>query len=204
MIYFFDSYGRITRCLQAPANEAIYVVKEGEQWIEHSEIVSDSDYYIKNNSLTEFPQKPGDGWVWDWELLMWRLPESFMSEARDVKCKEIDALRDYYRFSGVVYNNVLFDSDPVATGNLTGWTAAIAAGIPIPEGFTWRSMDNRDIPFTSEDVLGLAAASVAKTTACYKRAWQLKSLVEAFTDPADYQQLRDFDITTQWPENPYS
>ena len=127
----------------------------------------------------------------------WVFSGAAFDAAREDRRAEIDAARDLARYSGVTYNGVCFDSDQVAAGNLTGWAAAVAAGIPVPEGFTWRSADNRDIPFTAEDILGLAAAMATKTTACYQRAWSLKAELDELTD---YQQVKDFDITTGWPE----
>lgn len=85
----------------------------------------------------------------------------------------------------------------VSTSNITGWTTAVAAGTPLPPGFTWRSMDNQDIPFTEADVLALAALAVNKATACYNRAWQLKEQVSALKDN---ESVINYDITTGWPE----
>lgn len=200
MIYFFDPCGRITRRVQCPFNEASFMALEDEQWLQSDAFVSDADYFIFNGSLTPFPPSPGEDWAWDWMELDWCLPTSALTDAKARKCVDIDAERDRQRYSGVTYKGVRFDSDVVSGSNISGWTSAVAAGIPVPEGFTWRSEDNRDIPFTTEDILGLAAAMVAKTTACYQRAWQLKALVDTFTDPTDYQQVKDLNITQQWPE----
>ena len=200
MIYFFDPCGRITRRVQCPFNEASFMALEDEQWLQSDAFVSDATHFVFNGALTPFPPSPGEDWAWDWMELDWRLPASALTAAKARKCADIDAERDRQRYSGVTYKGVRFDSDAVSERNITGWTSAVAAGIPVPEGFTWRSADNRDIPFTAEDILGLAAAMVAKTTACYQRAWQLKALVDVFTDPADYQQVKDLNITQQWPE----
>lgn len=151
-------------------------------------------------SVATKPPQPSPAHTWDAVAKAWWLPPHSMSNMLARKKADIDAERDRQRYSGVTYKGMRFDSDPVSAGNLTGWTTAVAAGIPVPEGFTWRSTNNRNIPFTTKDILGLAAAMVTKTTACYQRAWQLKALVDTFTDPADYQQVKDLDITQQWPE----
>lgn len=200
MIYYFDPTGRITKRVAAPFSEASHMAAADEQWIQHDACVSDATHFIFNGALTPFPESPGEDWAWDWMELEWRLPPGALKDLKDRMRADIDSLRDRHRYSGVSYRGVIFDSDPVSAGNLTGWTTAVAAGIPVPEGFTWRSQDNRNIPFTAQDILGLAAAAVAKTTACYQRAWQLKALVDAFTDPADYQQLKELNINEQWPE----
>lgn len=199
MIYYFDPCGRITRRVQAPFHEASHLAQEGEQWVQSEEIYPDTAFFILNGAFTPFPEAPGPEWEWDWMELCWALPPQAFESSKAAKKASIDAERDRQRYSGVTYNGVCFDSDPVAAGNLAGWTAAVAAGIPVPAGFTWRSQDNRDIPFTSADILGLAAAMVAKTTACYQRAWQLKALVDQIADSADYARLESMDITAGWP-----
>lgn len=200
MIYFFDPCGRITRRVQCPFNEASFMALEDEQWLQSDAFVSDADYFIFNGSLTPFPPSPGEDWAWDWMELDWRLPTSALTDAKARKCADIDAERDRQRYSGVTYKDVRFDSDVVSGSNISGWASAVAAGIPVPEGFTWRSADNRDIPFQEEDVKALAAAIVLKTTLCYQRAWALKAQINEFTDPNKYQELQTLDITTNWPE----
>lgn len=200
MIYFFDPCGRITRRVQCPFNEASFMAMEGEQWLQSDAFVSDATHFVFNGALTPFPESPGKDWAWDWMELEWRLHPASLATAKARKCTDIDAERDRQRYSGVTYKGVRFDSDVVSVSNITGWASAVAAGIAVPEGFTWRSADNHDIPFTAGDILGLATTMVDKITACYQRAWQLKALVDTFTDLADYQQVEDLNITQQWPE----
>ena len=197
MIYFFDETGRITKRIQAPFSEASYIAEDGEQWLQADGTYPDNEFFILNGAFTPFPPRPGSGWVWDWMELRWVLPPSALDDLKARKKADIDAARDRARYSGITYNGVRFDSDMVSTSNITGWTTAVAAGIPLPPGFTWRSKDNQDIQFNEADVLALAALAVNKVTACYNRAWQLKEQVSALND---YESIINYDITTGWPE----
>lgn len=199
MIYYFDGNGMITRRAFIPHDEASLSAVPGEQWIQSDAVVSDVDYFVFNGALTQFPERPSQDYEWSWPELAWRLTESAFLAALASKKQGIDAERDRARCSGVTYNGHRFDSDPVSAGNVTGWAAAVTAGIPVPAGFTWRSADNLDIPFSQGDILGLAAAMVAKTTACYQRAWQLKALVDQVTSLDDYPLLAGIDIMADWP-----
>lgn len=201
MIYFFDPCGRITRALQAPLDEAHHIAQEGEQWLEVPEFYSDSTHYIQWGAFQPFPPNPhGPHGVWDWYSHSWTLSGTALEDVKAEKRAEVDAWRDKVRYSGVSLGGYTFDSDPTATVNITGWMTAVNAGIPLPEGFSWRTQDNNDIPFQEEDVKALAAAIVLKTALCYQRAWALKAQINEFTDPNKYQELQTLDITTNWPE----
>lgn len=142
-------------------------------------------------------QRPSQYHQWDWAASSWVVPQGAINALVSDKHESIDLERDKRRADGVTYNGVLFDSDVVSTANISSWATAVAANIPVPAGFTWRSKDNQDIPFIAQDILELAAVSLARGTACYMRAWQLKAEVSAMTD---YQQIINFDITTGWPD----
>lgn len=200
---FFDRDGAVVQTVTCSKRDAgILAFMLGLHYVEDTAEVGDKCVSLEGGaavvSLVGAP--PTKYHAWEATSREWVISRDAFEAAKDDLKAAIDAERDRQRYSGVTYNGVRFDSDPVSAGNLTGWTTAVTAGIPVPDGFTWRSQDNRDIPFTSADILGLAAASVAKTTACYQRAWQLKAQVDAFIDPADYQQLQELNIAENWPE----
>jgi hypothetical protein len=149
-------------------------------------------------SVAAKPPQPSPAHTWDAVAKAWGLPPHSMSDMVARKKAGIDATRDQARHSGVTFNGVLFDSDPVSAGTSPAGQLRLRPAYPSPRA-SWRSQDNRDIPFTSADILGLAAAMVAKTTACYQRAWQLKALVDQIADSADYARLESMDITAGWP-----
>lgn len=91
MIYFFDSYGRITRRLSAPLDEAIYAAQAGEQWIQSEEVISDGTHFVLNAVFTPFPARPSSHHEWDWHSLAWVQPPSAITDARRLGAVAIDA-----------------------------------------------------------------------------------------------------------------
>lgn len=80
--------------------------------------------------------------------------------------------------SGFEYNGHTYDSDSRSRQNITGLAAALTAGVPLPEGFTWRDADNNDVPMTAQDVIALGAAAIQHVQACYAISWDLKAAIE--------------------------
>lgn len=95
------------------------------------------------------------------------------------KKRMINQWRDDAMDAGVVYGAHTFDSDAVSRANLAGIVASVSAGIPLPNGFTWRSADNLDVSMDSADLIHLGGAMLAHVNACYARSWELKAAVDA-------------------------
>jgi len=93
----------------------------------------------------------------------------------------INADREMAMDAGVTFNLNVFDSDERSRENLTGTVSAVNAGIALPLGFTWRSRDNRDIPMTAADLVGLSAAMLQHVNGQYHKSWQLKARIDAAT-----------------------
>lgn len=153
------------------------------------------EYWLSpSGDLVNRGAAPSKHHEWDAASLLWVVTPAALDQAKsDLKLK-VDTLRDVARAAGVTYNGVDYDSDPVSSANITEWAAVVTAGVVLPEGFTWRSKDNQDIPFSASDILGLAAAIAVSATTCYRRAWAVKARIDALLD---YSQLVDFDIETE-------
>jgi hypothetical protein len=93
--------------------------------------------------------------------------------------------RDAAIASGVDHAGHLWDSDERSRANLTATVAAVAAGIPLPAGFTWRTADNQDVALTSAELLALGAAMLAHVNTCYQRSWALKAEINAAASAAE-------------------
>lgn len=107
------------------------------------------------------------------------VPEPTLEEAKASKRRQIDAQRDQQIDSGVSFAGHVFDSDQRSRDNLTGAVSAFSAGVPIPEGFTWRSADNQNIPVGMPELLGLSGAMLLHVNAAYSTAWARKAAVDA-------------------------
>lgn len=92
--------------------------------------------------------------------------------------KVVNDLRDKAMLEGFEYAGNTYQADSVSYGNITSTIVAINSGMPLPDGFTWRSADDQDIDVTKDDILAMGEAALAYITVCYKRAWELKAEVD--------------------------
>lgn len=165
---------------------------------------SDSTHYVEDAAgtpvLKSIPSSPGKDYEWSWSSYSWELSSNALEALKERVKAEIDNIRDMHKSTGVTYAGNRFDSGPTSVMNMLEAVSSVNAGATIPGNFTWRTQDNRDIPFSSVDILGLAAARATKNFACYQRAWALKAEVDAFIHASDYPQLAALDISVGWPE----
>ncbi|MGE8629453.1 DUF4376 domain-containing protein [Achromobacter denitrificans] len=84
---------------------------------------------------------------------------------------------------GFAYDGHRYDSDLISRTNIIGTAAHIQGGSKLPEGFTWRTADNENVPMTEEGVRALGAALLAHVNAQYEISWALKAAVDAAASP---------------------
>ncbi len=97
--------------------------------------------------------------------------------------------------SGFVHGGRRFDSDLISRTNIIGTAAGVQAGVPLPEGFTWRTSDNENVPMDGSGVIALGAALLQHVNQSYAASWQLKEQIEAATTPEEVEAIN-------WPTAP--
>lgn len=127
----------------------------------------------------------------------WRPVEDLLA----VKKAEIAVKRDQALSSGITWAAPdgtvhRIQSDAVSRDNLTGTAAGIAAGLPLPTDFRWRTSDNIDVALDAAGLLSLAGAMLLHVNACWQASWTKKAEIDALTDPAD---IAGYDATAGWP-----
>ncbi len=86
---------------------------------------------------------------------------------------------------GFEHDGHAYDSDERSKSNIIGTATGVTAGIPLPDGFTWRTHDNQDIPMDGPGVIALGASLLQHISAQYARSWQLKAQIDAAESPPD-------------------
>lgn len=107
---------------------------------------------------------------------------------REAKAR-INMAREEAVAAGVSYAGNLYDSNERSRENLTGTVAAMEAGVPLPAGFTWRTADNKDVPMTAQDLVGLAGAMLQHVNAAYVKSWELKAKIDAATSKEEIEAV---------------
>ena len=90
--------------------------------------------------------------------------------------QNILAMRSEALQTGVEFEGNLYQADPVSYGNLTGAVAAVTSvGLALPEGFCWRTADDKNIPMDAETLIALGTAMLGYVNYCYAHSWELKT-----------------------------
>lgn len=126
------------------------------------------------------------GWVW-------KMPERIsvdnraLEQAKIIAYDKINNYRDLLisSFDRFTYISVVYDGNAAAQENIRVAAFIANSNSPLPEGFSWRSFDNVDVPMNKEKVLGLQSAllqSLATITFnSHKTARDLKNKIELAT-----------------------
>ena len=204
MIYFFDGFGRITRRVNAPFDEASLAAQDGEQWIQSDEIYSDADFFVFNNAFTQFPPKPSVFHEWNWRLLSWEASESAIVDIKNRMASEINTIRDEKQYLPVLYDGVLFDADPQSRTAMTGLEGRIRQGGGLTSPWRgWRTYDNIFVwaDATAEQVqrhlLNLQCLPEDRWQALLDVAWTKKDALSQFKT---VDEVIAFDVESGWPD----
>ncbi|MFO7598992.1 MAG: response regulator [Candidatus Desulfacyla sp.] len=122
-----------------------------------------------------------------------------LDEVVQKRCGQVNALRARKIEGGILFRGNAFDSSERSRCNLTAVAARMsAADAALPDGFAWRTSDNKNIPMTKADVLAFHAAMTDWIYANYKASWDHKAAIQALTA---IEAAEDYDIQKGWPEN---
>ena len=100
-------------------------------------------------------------------------------QAKQRKLDEINAATLAAIDAGFEHDGHAYDSDARSQTNIIGTANAFSAGVPLPDGFTWRTQANDNVPIDGPGVVALGAALLEHVNACYAKSWQLKAVVDA-------------------------
>jgi hypothetical protein len=116
-------------------------------------------------------------------------PAPTLAQVRAAARAVVDQARDRRIDAGLTVLGYRWDSDQRARDNLTATMATVAAGVPLPAGFTWRTADNLDIAMDAALLRQFAAAMLAHGLAAYQWAWETKAAIDAAPRTVDVEAL---------------
>ena len=115
--------------------------------------------------------------------------EDKFEQAKDTKRREITSACQAAIDGGFSFSGHVFDSDPRSQTNIIGTANAVQAGISLPDGFTWRTQANENVPMDDQGIIALGAALLEHVNACYARSWQLKAIVDSADSISDLDAI---------------
>lgn len=119
-------------------------------------------------------------------------------DAKATKNEEVNALREIMLEKGMWVYGYFWDTGERGRANVSGMVAGLAAGVPLPQGFVWRTRDNINVPFTAQMLVGLGAQTLNFVNQVYGASWYIKQQLEAMTTNEQVDAL-DLKNHPAWP-----
>jgi hypothetical protein len=131
-------------------------------------------------------------------ILVNAIDERNINEVRQQVNDAINNYRDFlFEDEPIYYQGVSFDIDTQSRNNLTAMSTAVAAGVPLPHNFVWRTFTNSAFPMNAETLLDFAGLVMAYINSVYTSSWIKKYEITLLNTLED---LDSYDVTTGWPD----
>jgi len=146
----------------------------------HKIVLFDTDMKRLENTLLFTPQYQGleiketrEGYtIVDYQIITTEEADLIeLNNAKKIKIQENDTVRDEAINSGVLYKDVLFDSDTDQKVNLL----AIVSTMGDEDVITWFGMDNQPLECTKEDLINIGGLITALHSFCWGKNAEIKA-----------------------------
>lgn len=160
--------------------------------------------YFNGVDVVQIPPAPTAAHVWDWGLYAWSVDDAALFALKAARAVEVNAIRDERQYQPVLYDGVLFDTDPQSRTAMTGLEARIRRGDGLTAPWSgWRTYDNSFVwtDATSEQVqqhlLNLQRLLESRWQALLNTSWALKDEIFQKTTAGEVLAIN---IQAGWPE----
>lgn len=121
-----------------------------------------------------------------------------LGAVKAAKMELVNAEREVQLDKGMWVYGYFWDTAERGRANVSGMVAGLAAGVPLPSNFVWRTRDNINVPFTAQMLVGLGAQTLNFVNQVYGASWYIKQQIDALTT---LEQVDAFNIKSHpaWP-----
>lgn len=112
---------------------------------------------------------------------------------------KVNTYRDTVLNRGMWLYGQNWDTAERGRANVSGMTAGIAAGIPLPENFVWRSNENINVSMTAQTFVYLGAQVLNYVNMVYGASWYIKAVLDSLTTLAEVDAF-DYKGHPAWPD----
>jgi hypothetical protein len=119
-----------------------------------------------------------------------------LGPAKLQKKSEIGDYREMILYSGFWWDGHVYETNDVSRANIIGTVAFILSGVPLPDGFTWRTGDDCNVPHTGPSFLAMFFNAIARLNTVYGISWYLKQQVDLMPD---FDMVMNFDFVPYFP-----
>lgn len=122
-----------------------------------------------------------------------------LPEMQRRRLAELAAQRYARESAGVVIDGVRWDTTRAARSNLQGAVVLAQLSEAAGQSFSvsWKGIDGTFVTLTGDQIVAMGVRIGGYVAACFEREAALRDELLAL---ADWQDVRDLDITTGWPE----
>lgn len=124
--------------------------------------------------------------------------ERSLDFAKAKKNEQVNENREKQLDRGMWVYGYFWDTGERGRANVSGMVAGLAAGVPLPSNFVWRTRDNINVPFTAQMLIGLGAHTLSFVNQVYGASWLIKLEIESLTTNAQVDAL-DINNHPAWP-----
>lgn len=118
-------------------------------------------------------------------------PSSLLSllETKEQRKAFINSERNRVINEGMEFEGNVFDIDDISLSRISSLVTAVTANIPLPEGFTWRSKDNQNVPMDAAKLVTFGATALGYFSSIMQKSWALKDLIDTKNTKAKVVQV---------------
>lgn len=148
------------------------------------EVSEDDDlrgsYIGLDGLLYSLPPKPHDHCHWDRDAVAW---VDDLQAAKYARWEAMKVARDAAEVSGVIYDGVEYDTDPMSVQRITG--ACLQANVDPTMTWDWTAADNSVVTLDAAQMVALGTAVAAHVSACHAHSRTLRDQINAATTIAE-------------------
>jgi Domain of unknown function (DUF4376) len=183
---YYNSDGRITAQANVPLNNNDQFLTLAD-----SDVFTDyRNFYVDSNSLIQpIPASPNTAYVFDYATKAWIDPRT-LAEAQADQVNVIELAYEEASTQNVAYTSVggiaqTYQADTDSQTIVTQTINALALVKTVPPNFYWKAADNTLVPFTYDDLLGLASAMWQQGWLAFQNKTIKKQQIAAATTVAE-------------------
>ena len=168
-------------------------------FIQNNKIIGSGEATLLNQDILNFEITKDifenlKNYIWNGENLILdpELEIKKLNKLKEEKIVENDTLRDEVLNQGVLYKNVLFDSDTDQKVNLL----AMASSMGDTDTITWYGIDNHGLLCTKADIVAIGGLITELHSFCWNNNAYIKEQIEGAETISDLEKVEiDYDRT---------
>lgn len=119
-----------------------------------------------------------------------------IESALEKKMEEIVTKRQLKIDGGMVFEDIIYDSDSKSRENLNGAFVSQSAGWILPDNFVWMSSNNTPVPFDAQKLKRFVISMTNFVSEVYAKSFIMKMTIKAMADNgATDQDILNYPIT---------